>query len=234
MTRRSRFGLLAAACLLARCAAPPEPEPREQATPVDSNVEIVFTLELAQEVYWDSDWGDPPQIAIWLRDKRGGAVRTVMVTHRTGRGDWEGKPQCPVSLPYWALAYNEETGTEGAPTWEEPAADGITRATPQQELTERIAVPAGSEWAYFIEINCSGDFNDWHPSFSDEGMKDDYGNGQPSIVYRGELLAASGTATRPRLIGRTHQHVAASKLVVEMDSITTARELFRRIQVVCE
>jgi hypothetical protein len=219
------------ACALVGCGAKPEPS---EETAGDSNVEIVFSLELDQQVYWDSDWGDPPQIAIWLQNKNNGQVRTVMVTHRTGRGDWEGKPQCPVSLPYWVAFYTEETGTKGPPTWKEPAADGVTRATPQEELTVRVAVPAGSEWVYFIEINCSGDFNDRYPSFSDEGVRDDYGNGQPSLVYRGELQATPGTSGQPQLVGRTHQHVAVGKLVTDLDSITTARGLFRSLRVTCE
>ena len=162
-----------------------------------------------------------------------GRVRTVAVTHRTGAGDWEGKVECGVALPYWVGFYNQETGTEGPPTWDEPAADAVTCATPRAMLQATGQVRRGERWEYYLEVNVSGDYSVHFPSLTDEGLSDRYGNGQPSVVYRGWIEAVEGVKSRPVLVGRTDQHEGVGELNTELDEITTARELLKRIEVLC-
>jgi hypothetical protein len=196
-------------------------------------VTLTFQLDLNRVVYEDSLWGDPPQLAIWIENERDQSIRMVRVTHRTAACDWVGKVDCPVALPYWVAFYNRQTGTQGPPTWNSPAVDAITCATPRAELIADVEVPRGSRWTYFIEVNVSGDFNADFPRLSEAGVSDPYGNGQPSLVYRGRIEAVEGAASRPQIAGRTDQYEPTDRLNENTEGITTARNLLRGIAVSC-
>jgi hypothetical protein len=196
-------------------------------------VTLTFRLALNTRVYQDSMWGDPPQLAIWMRSPQDQDVRMVAVTYRTAAGDWEGKVACPVALPHWVACYNRQTGTVRPPTWDHPAPDGITCATPRAELVRTVRVPAGTRWEYFVEVNASGDFNSDYPRMSEEGLSDTYGNGQPSLVYAGTIDAVPGAASQPELVGHTDQYKPIHQITDDLGKITTARELLRSVQVSC-
>lgn len=231
MSRRLGLILLATVIALATWSchgifAPP-------ADPESDTVTLVFRVELNPRVYEDSAWADPPQLAIWLENERDGAIRTVVVTHRVGAGDWEGKVECAVALPYWTVFYQRKTGAAGPPTWDKPAPDAITCATPRTDLQARAEVPRGSQWRYFVEVNVSGDYNAHFPQLTQDGLSDRYGNGQPSIVYRGVIAAVVGANDQPELWGRTDQHIPVDRPVSDLQSITTARNILRTITVSC-
>ena len=202
-------------------------------TPAPEQVYLVFDITLNQRVYQDSTWGDPPQIAIWLQNPNDKSIRTVMATHRTGACDWEGKVECAVALPYWVGFYNTETSTAGAPTWDRPAPDAVTCATPAAQLIRRTPVPEGSRWIYFIEVNVSGDYNLDFQSLTEQGYSDRYGNGQPSLVYHGSIEAIEGAASRPALLGRTDQYEPVTRIIENTQGITTARRLLESMSVSC-
>jgi hypothetical protein len=197
-------------------------------------VSLTFQLDLNREVYEDSAWGDPPQMAIWLRNETDGSVRTVAVTHRTAACDWEGKVECSVALPYWVGFHNQETGTQGPPTWDRPAADAITCATPRAAMTVCTDVPYGTQWEYFVEVNVSGDFNTSFPRLSADGRPDRYGNGQPSLVYRGRIEAMEGRTSHPELTGRTDQYEPTQNLIEDTGGITNAGQLVDSFVVSCQ
>lgn len=199
--------------------------------PAPATVTLAFQIELDPQVYENSAWGDPPQMAVWLEDETGANIRTVAVTHRTGAGDWQGKIECAVALPIWVGYYNRETGTQGPPTWDHPAPDAITCATPRATLNASIQVPCGTRWRCFIEVNVSGDYTASFPRFSEDGRLDRYGNGQPSIVYRGSIEAVGGATSRPELWGRTDQHTPCDTVSTDLSRITTARGLLRTMSV---
>ena len=197
------------------------------------NVRLTLTMKIARDVWVMTGWSQPPQIAVWLEDPSGSTVRTLFVTHRTGAGDWRGKAGCNVSLPYWVGRYNVETATSGPPTFQRPAPDAITRPTPKASLVVTTLVPPGSEWRYFVEVNVSGDFNKAFPDVLSNGQPDEAGNGQPSLVYRGRIKATPGQRNTPKLIGRTDQLRAVSKLSDDLSGITTAKKLLSRIVMSC-
>lgn len=194
---------------------------------------LTFQLELNPQVYQDSTWGDPPQLALWLRNQADRSIRTVLVTYRTAVCDWIGKVECSVALPYWVTFYNQQTGTHGPPTWDRPVADALTCASPKASLATAIEVPRGTRWEVFVEVNVSGDFNRDFPSFSKEGFSDRYGNGQPSLVYHGYIEATDGSTCQPELLGRTDQYEPTDHIVTEVDGITTAGQLLKRVNVSC-
>lgn len=211
--------------------------PGGQQTADDDNrdtVVLTFQLELNRKVYENSTWGDPPQLAIWLLNQADRSIRTVLVTYRTATCDWIGKVECSVALPHWVSFFNKQTGTQGPPTWDSPAADAVTCATPIASLAAAVEVPRGSRWQYFVEVNVSGDFNVSFPSFSAEGFSDRYGNGQPSLIYHGYIEAADGSTSRPELLGRTDQYKAIDYLIADLEGVTSAVNLLKRVYVSCK
>jgi hypothetical protein len=200
--------------------------------PEQATVRLTFELELNPHVYEDSMWGDPPQLALWIENDADGSIRMVQVTHRTATGDWEGKVECSVALPYWVSYYNRQTGAEGGPTWENPAVNAITCATPRTRLHTDIEVPRGTCWTCFVEVNASGDFNAAFPRFSQAGYSDRYGNGQPSVIYEGSIEAVEGATNHPEPIGRTDQYEPVEHLS-DLQGITTAKELIRSVKISC-
>lgn len=195
---------------------------------------LLFSIILEKEVYEKSDYGEPPQFAIWLENLKTGEVKTVFVTYRTATGDFEGKAECPVSLPVWISAFRKETGRTNFPTIGAPAPEAVTGATPKvREFTAHVALPGGSAWNYYVEVNVSGDYTPAFPALKPDGTLDPQGNGQPSIVYRGEITCSSGNRSIPELIGRTEQNYFSTEMNPDLNGIESAKKVFSKISVKC-
>ena len=195
---------------------------------------LQFAIRQERDIYRRSDYGEPPQFAIWLESKTTGEVKTVFVTYRTGTGDFEGKAECPVSLPAWVGAFRKETGRNDIPSIRKPSDMAITGATPKvPDFTTQVFVPAGSQFNYYVEVNVSSDYT---PEFSylfSDGAIDYQGNGQPSIIYRGEITASAGEISTPRLIGRTEQLYFSTEINPSLEGIQNAKDVFSKIRVTC-
>jgi hypothetical protein len=200
----------------------------------DSNsVTLEFSLFVNQNEYELTNYGEAPQIAIWLENKDSNQVRTVWVSHRAGKNDWKGKVECPIALPYWNSRHHFEKSGFRERNFITRVIDAITGATPTGgKFTQEIIVPKNSCWDYFIEINVSGDYNVAFPYWSKDGMPDSEGNGQPSIVYKGKIIADGHSSSLPELIGRTDQRHPVDKLITDLTGLTTAKNLLSEISVV--
>ncbi|MFC4871042.1 hypothetical protein [Negadavirga shengliensis] len=197
-------------------------------------VSLVFSIEQNKEIYNQSIYGEPPQLGIWLEEPMSGKVKTVYVTYRTGNGDFEGKSEVPVALPAWIGAYRKETGNNGLPTPGNPLEMSLTGATQKTvHINKEVSVPLGSKWLYYVEVNVAGDYNPAFPAYREDGTPDPDGNGQPSIVYRGEITAEQGVVSHPKLIGRTEQMYLSTAIISDLEGIGNARQLLNRIEVSC-
>jgi hypothetical protein len=163
-----------------------------------------------------------------------GTIRTVWVTSKTGTGSWGSEVIRTVSLPYWVSRWNLETQSRSYPTLENPVINALTGATPKLEFTAEALVPAKSLWNYFIEVNVSGDYNDAFPVSRQDGKQDRQGNGQPSIIYKGRIALSPGRRSNPKLIGRTDQFQNVKHIITDLKGITTAKDLFSKIEVSCQ
>lgn len=189
---------------------------------------IEISFEVDKETYLLTDYGEPPQIAVWLEDADSKFYKTIWVTRRSGKNDWQGKVECPVSLPYWNL---RRAGEEDPGFWEK-VVDAISGATVAEGKIKRsIRVPKNKKWKSFIEVNVSGDYNKYFQYWSDNDIPDTEGNGQPSIIYTAEIGTDTLSVVLPKLTGRTNQLAADDSLYTDIEKITTARKLVKEIKV---
>jgi len=204
-----------------------------QAEKVDPNSAwVVFDVAIDKSVYQDSsNFGEPPQLAIWLENPQTNQVKTLWVSYRSGSGDWVGKIECPVALPYWFSRFNKETGTSGPPNFRTPAPVAITGATPETNLKVKRSLPGKERWEYFIEINVSADFNRTFSSETSQGMPDPHGNGQPSLIYKGTIDTATGKTTEPVLLGRSKQYHISDETIPDIQGITSAKNLLKSVKI---
>ncbi len=198
---------------------------QEQVIKEDSSqVALQFSYEINKDTYLKTNYGQPPQIAIWIESLDSSITKTVFVTHRTAKQDWKGKIECLVSLPYWEYRTSQERQN-----WD---VDMISGATPASgRLTTSIWVPFNSRWMYYIEVNVSADYNQIFSYWSDEGLPDSEANGQPSVVYRGQIIADEESQSIPKLIGHTEQRQPSKKLSKDLEKLTSAKSLIDNIVV---
>ncbi|MEA3286340.1 MAG: hypothetical protein U9Q77_03045 [Candidatus Marinimicrobia bacterium] len=216
-----------AVLIFIRCSSDPEAALSWQ----DSTVaNLRFDIQLSPDIYRLSNFGEPPQMALWLENENASEIRTLWVSNRLARGIWVGKVVCPTALPYWISRRELETGGE-IPSFLKPLPDGITGATPKDKLSIYTQVPPGSNWRYFLELNVSGDYNESFTASQPNGEPDPDGNGQPSLVYSGRLKAETGWVDSTVLIGRTEQAVVPSMLNHDLVSITSASQVLRKLEV---
>lgn len=180
-----------------------------------------------------SDFGEPPQFAIWLEDPVNSRLRTVFVTRRSATGDWEGKAECPGALPRWFEIYRQETGRPGLPTPEAPASDAVTQATPKAEhIAWAVEVEPGSRWICWLEVNLAADYNEAFQEYDEEtGTMDTDKSGQPSILYRGEIVAEAGARVRPEPYGQKRLDSAEGAMQRGLGDITSATEIFKSVEI---
>lgn len=194
---------------------------------------LKFSLTIDKEICQRNKYKRTPQFAIWLENPDTKEIHTVCVTHKTAKGKWGGTITRPVSLPRWVSRWNKETQSTGDPTAETPAAEAVTRATPDADFSVSTEVLSGQTWDYYVEVNVSGDHNEHFPPVSPAGKKDAHSNGQPSIVYKGTIEITPDNKSTPQLIGRTDQFQPTASLIEDLTGITTAKQLFSRLEAEC-
>lgn len=195
---------------------------------------LEFSMDVDRNVYIRSDYGEPPQLAIWLEQPGTGKIRTVWVARRSGRRLWKGKVECPTALPYWESRHKKEKSEYEARGLLERLVDAVSGATPKDGTFKvKVTVPPGSEWQYYIEMNLSGDYNVDFPSRLEDGTPDPEGNGQPSLIYKGKISGVLHASNTPQLVGRTDQWMAVDYIITDLKGIKSAKKALSNINVSC-
>jgi hypothetical protein len=116
-----------------------------------------------------------------------------------------------------------------------PAYDAVTGARPQgKRIKTKVQVPEGSKWYYYVEVNVSGDYTAEFPEMHSDWTTDIHGNGQPSIIYKGEIMCNVGEEDTPELIGRTEQMFLSTDIISDLSGIQNAKDVFSMIKVTCQ
>ena len=124
-----------------------------------------------------------PQIACWLETTDGRFVSTLYVTAKGATKRWFSSPAGgrPEALPVW---YHLQKGTAKLP-------DAVSAATASGAIrhdSPAAGLPPG-RYVAMLEVNRSYDYNEKFPRAT-AGV-----NGQPSVIYRCEIVVGQGTST---------------------------------------
>jgi len=194
--------------------------------------ELEFRFQINQELIQVSMYGEPPTFAIWLENGKGD-LDNVYITHRAFAGDWEGKPQVPVALPYWF--YLNESGKLSKENSSSGFLDidAVSGATPRDEFfVIRVRVPPDSTYMCWIEMNLSGDYNEFYKETDPVNMtSDEFGNGQPALVYFGKIETLIGQILEPEIFGMSILPDTTENIIRSLVGITTADDVFSSIEV---
>lgn len=192
--------------------------------PLDALIVFNVKITLDRKAYHYTNFGEPPQIAIWLENQERTKYIPVWITHRSAYNDWKGKIECPVALPYW-----DQRKLTGSGKFE---VDSYSGATP---LNDSLIVPftknLKGRWFYFIEVNTSADYNKTFSYWSENNYPDSEANGQPSLIYRGEIDFDNKSTQPAVLVGRTVQFGTPDSLITDLEGITTANDLIKEISI---
>jgi hypothetical protein len=190
--------------------------------------EIEFRIHINEELVLQSVYGESPTFAIWIENPETGEAKTIFVTNRAGVDDWEGKVEVPTALPAW----DSISRKENQPNQTDINVDAITGATPQPGyFTTRVRVRPGSRWTCWIEMNLAGDYNEHYKEFDKVSkMTDEFGTGQPAIVYKADIKAVSGNTVIPEVIGMSVLK-ERGKIIQPQEGITSALNIFDEITI---
>jgi hypothetical protein len=220
--------------ILTGCGSNEKPAayPGDESSARQNTVVLEFSMNVDRQIYKYSDFGEPPQLAVWLEQPVTGKIRTVWVARRSGRRLWKGKVECPTALPFWESRHKKEKSEFQHRGLLERLVDAISGATPKGGVFKvNVTVPRGGKWDYYIEMNVSGDYNVHFPSRLENGTPDPEGNGQPSLVYKGQIEARPNASDSPVLTGRTNQWVAVDTVIPDLTGITSAKKVLSNIKV---
>jgi hypothetical protein len=180
-----------------------------------------------------SNFAEPPQFAIWLENPETKELKTVFVTHRVAKDDWEGKANVPVALPLWYQLFRGSKNDKEATQQKKRSEMAITGATPKADyFSLRIEVEPGSEWICWMEMNLAGDFNDAFPEVDLKTLREDeFSNGQPALVFRADVKASEGLKFTPVIISQSTWVNGVVDVEPVNEGITTAKKVFDDISI---
>jgi len=195
--------------------------------------EIEFLIHINEELVQQSVFGESPTFAIWLEDSGQGLTHTVYVTRRAALGDWEGKKDVPNALPMWFEIDKAEKRRKSHDAEIVRDEMAITGATPVPGyFRTRVRVNPGSKWICWIEVNLAGDFNDVYQEYNPETKTlDEYGTGQPALLYKVEVEVQKDRIVVPDIIGMCVFDKENQVVVVPLQGITTATGVFDEISI---
>lgn len=190
-----------------------------------ASFKIEITLDPAAYRY--TNFGEPPQLAVWLESKDAKGFYPLWVSQRAAKNNWKGKIECPLALPYWEGRRKHSA--------QDINVDAFSGATP---LNDSLSIPGYGQlagtWYLFVEVNVSADYNKAFAYWSADHYPDSEANGQPSLIYRGAIDFSSRDIHLPQPLGRTKQFAVSDTLVHSLAGMTTAKNLLKKVDVIFE
>jgi hypothetical protein len=198
-----------------------------------NKTELEFLIHINEELVQQSVFGESPTFAIWLEDPDNGQTYTAYATRRVATGDWEGKMDVPVALPLWSEIFKAEKNNrsgEAGLAFDEITSSGAT-PLPGYFRT-RVRVNPGSKWIIWIEYNLSGDFNESWPEYNPEThAEDEWGTGQPAMIYKAEIEAVKDRVEIPEISGMCVFDPEGNVVVESLRGITSATDVLDEVSV---
>lgn len=191
--------------------------------------ELEFNIHINEQIVYQSAYGESPTFAIWIEDPATGQVQTIYVTNRAAKNDWAGKSEVPVALPRWFEIEKSKQQLKN----DVPEQIIISGATPKPGyFSTRVRVTPGSEWICWIEVNLAGDYNETYKEYDPVAMtSDEYGMGQPALLYKAEVTATVGNSVEPDIAGMLWLDSEKGTVLKPLEGITTAMEVFDEMSI---
>lgn len=195
-----------------------------------NKTELEVNIHINEQLVYQSTYGESPTFAIWLEDPESGKIQTVYVTNRAAHSDWAGKSEVPVALPKW-FELTESSQHEENDTQRDKLI--ISGATPKPGyFSTRVNVQPGSKWICWIEMNLAGDYNETYKEYDPVAMvSDEYGLGQPALLYKVEIVAELGNEAEPEVAGMVLLDAQNGAVIRKPEGITSASEVFDQLSV---
>ena len=220
-----------------------EPEPIKEYTYGQSGEGSVIKL-----VFEKGKEHNHPLFAVWLADSAGKFLQTLYVSESIGKGVFRhanrtaghwlaGEIKRPASLPYWMHQRNvkNECG-DLLPTPKQPVADAYTGATPLTSFVLRLKTdkPLDGTYRLFLELNQSWDWNEYWTNNKFPGDSEYKTSSQPALVYAADLDTRAPAEVELKPIGHSHYSGKDGKLYTDLNTLTTALKIARKITVSME
>lgn len=192
---------------------------------------IQFDIHMNKELIHLTTFAEPPQFAIWIENSSTHKLKTVFVTSRVGKGDWEGKANVPVALPRWFEVFRGENQSYKPVDNDQYSA--VSGATPKDDyFSIRVEVEPGSAWICWIEMNLAGDYNDSFPEFNEQTLKEDvFSCGQPALLFKAIVNADEGMKFTPVLEAQSIWENGVNSVEPVSIGVTTAKDVFDNMQI---
>jgi hypothetical protein len=219
---------------------PVNSEPLKQE--INSNIEGAGqTLELQFE---RGKAHNHPSFAWWIEDTAGNYIQTLWVTKSIGTGifkhgdastgRWKtAEVRRPAALPYWAHKRGiREEDSLYTPTAKNPIPDAYTGETPAYDykILTHLDKSIKGRFTVFFEINQTWDWNEY---WTNNKYPDDAAyktSCQPALVYSVTMNADSSLKVYElKLMGHSHYSGRDGNLYTDLSTITTAKEIARKI-----
>ncbi len=189
-----------------------------------------------------------PLMAVWIEDTADRYIQTLYVAQSIaegvfGHGDestgkWlPGPIRRPAALPVWAHSRGvRENDGLYMPTQETAIPDAYTGATPLAHfvLFSRTDNPLPEEFYVYFEINQTWDWNN-HWTNNKYPDDEDYKTScQPALVYRTSMNCGDNQKSyKLELIGHSHYSGDNGEIYIDLNTITTAKDIAESIYVKC-
>ena len=244
---RTNIILITISFLIAGCASKQKLTSETETittTPETINTKLEFNLSKGK-------YHNHPTFAMWIEDLDSNYIETLYVTQYFAKGvfghgesepgKWKNEPgevRRPAALPYWSHKRNVKA-SDGlfAPSPETAVPDALTGATPKDNFTLKTGtkVSGDKEFRVLFEVNQPWDSNDF---WTNNKFPDDFNyqtSLQPALVYEVIIkpeTSKTGYILKP--IGYSHPSGANGEIFPDLSTITTASDIFSRIEVMVE
>jgi hypothetical protein len=187
-----------------------------------------------------------PSFAVWTEDLEGNYNETLYVTGYVAKGrfgfdeiepgKWKNEPgeaRRPATLPYWAHKRNIKA-PDGLfiPSPQTEVPDALTSATPRNNfrLETGTSYSSTKKFRVLLEINQAWDANEFWTNNKFEGDLNYFGSLQPALVYAVTVDPENKEADyHLNPIGHSHPTGANGVLFTDITTLTTAREIAKKI-----
>jgi hypothetical protein len=176
-----------------------------------------------------------PQIVFWIEDPSGDYLGTLYMTYKAAKAAWGPGIRRPDVFPVWSYRRNLITSGKDyrMPTKGMSIPDALTGATPPGSFIREWTVPPelyGRKVAIYAEINISFDYNEiYKKNLSKKSPYFNAYNGQPSVIWKGEMVLAGSGESRLTIAGCSDPRGRNGTIHPGLQDLTTALQLAESI-----